>query len=36
MKRFVSLIVTFFLLTSLWGPSAFAAEEKKNAENRRC
>ncbi|MEH7130128.1 D-alanyl-D-alanine carboxypeptidase family protein [Neobacillus drentensis] len=35
MKRFVSLIVTFFLLTSLWGPSAFAAEEKKNADEQK-
>jgi D-alanyl-D-alanine carboxypeptidase (penicillin-binding protein 5/6) len=33
MKRFVSFIVTSFLLTSLWSPSAaFAAEEKKNAD----
>jgi len=32
MKRFVSLIVTIFLLTSLWSTSAFAAEEKKNAD----
>ncbi len=32
MKRFVSLIVTFFLLTSLFSTSAFAAEEKKNAD----
>ncbi|MEH7073913.1 D-alanyl-D-alanine carboxypeptidase family protein [Neobacillus drentensis] len=32
MKRFVSLIATIFLLTSLWGTSAFAAEEKKNAD----
>ncbi|MBV7507204.1 D-alanyl-D-alanine carboxypeptidase [Bacillus sp. sid0103] len=32
MKRFVSLIVTIFLLTSLLGTSAFAAEEKKNAD----
>lgn len=35
MKRFVSLIVTIFLLTSLWGPSAFAAEEKKNADEQK-
>ncbi|MEH7416047.1 D-alanyl-D-alanine carboxypeptidase family protein [Neobacillus drentensis] len=32
MKRFVSFIVTSFLLTSLWIPSAFAAEEKKNTD----
>ncbi|WP_160721468.1 D-alanyl-D-alanine carboxypeptidase family protein [Bacillus sp. USDA818B3_A] len=32
MKRFVSFIVTTFLLSSLWIPSAFAAEEKKNAD----
>ncbi|MFP5113470.1 D-alanyl-D-alanine carboxypeptidase family protein [Bacillaceae bacterium C204] len=32
MKRFVSLIVTIFLLTSLWSSSAFAAEEKKNSD----
>ncbi|WP_066060815.1 D-alanyl-D-alanine carboxypeptidase family protein [Neobacillus soli] len=32
MKRFVSLLVTSLLLTSLWGPSAFAAEEKKSAD----
>jgi D-alanyl-D-alanine carboxypeptidase (penicillin-binding protein 5/6) len=32
MKRFVSLIVTIFLLTSLWSTSAFAAEEKKNSD----
>ncbi|MBT2656465.1 D-alanyl-D-alanine carboxypeptidase [Bacillus sp. ISL-18] len=32
MKRFVSFIVTSFLLTSLWIPSAFAAEEKKNSD----
>ena len=32
MKRFVSLIVTIFLLTSLWGTSAFAAEQKTNAD----
>ncbi len=32
MKRFVSLIVTIFLLTSLFSTSAFAAEEKKNAD----
>jgi D-alanyl-D-alanine carboxypeptidase (penicillin-binding protein 5/6) len=32
MKRFVSIIVTSFLLTSLWGPSAFATEEKKSAD----
>jgi len=32
MKRFVSFIVTAFLLTSLWIPSAFAAEEKKNTD----
>jgi D-alanyl-D-alanine carboxypeptidase (penicillin-binding protein 5/6) len=32
MKRFVSIIVTSFLLTSLWGPSAFAAEEKNSAD----
>jgi serine-type D-Ala-D-Ala carboxypeptidase (penicillin-binding protein 5/6) len=32
MKRIVSLIVISFLLTSVWGPSAFAAEEKKNAD----
>jgi serine-type D-Ala-D-Ala carboxypeptidase (penicillin-binding protein 5/6) len=32
MKRFVSFLVTSFLLTSLWIPSAFAAEEKKNTD----
>ncbi|MEH7120370.1 D-alanyl-D-alanine carboxypeptidase family protein [Neobacillus vireti] len=32
MKRFVSFIVTSFLLTSLWIPSAFAAEEKKSSD----
>ncbi|PLS01641.1 D-alanyl-D-alanine carboxypeptidase family protein [Neobacillus cucumis] len=32
MKRFVSFIVTSFLLTSLWIPSAFAAEEKKDTD----
>ncbi|MDR6122507.1 D-alanyl-D-alanine carboxypeptidase (penicillin-binding protein 5/6) [Bacillus sp. SLBN-46] len=32
MKRFVSLLVTSLLLTSMWGPSAFAAEEKKSAD----
>lgn len=32
MKRFVSFIVTSFLLTCLWSPSAFAAEEKKNTD----
>ena len=32
MKRFVSFIVTTFLLTSLWIPSAFAAEEKKSSD----
>jgi serine-type D-Ala-D-Ala carboxypeptidase (penicillin-binding protein 5/6) len=32
MKRIVSLIVISFLLTSLWGPSAFATEEKKNTD----
>ncbi|MEH7545665.1 D-alanyl-D-alanine carboxypeptidase family protein [Neobacillus vireti] len=32
MKRFVSFIVTSFLLTSLWIPSTFAAEEKKNTD----
>jgi D-alanyl-D-alanine carboxypeptidase (penicillin-binding protein 5/6) len=32
MKRFVSFIVTSFLLTSLWIPSAFAAEEKRNTD----
>ncbi|WP_413309044.1 D-alanyl-D-alanine carboxypeptidase family protein [Bacillus sp. 1P10SD] len=32
MKRFVSLLVTSLLLTSLWGPSAFAAEEKKSTD----
>ncbi|MFZ7945124.1 MULTISPECIES: D-alanyl-D-alanine carboxypeptidase family protein [Bacillaceae] len=32
MKRFVSFIVTSFLLTSLWSPSAFAAEEKKSTD----
>ncbi len=32
MKQFVSLIVTIFLLTSVWSTSAFAAEEKKNAD----
>ncbi|MCL6570480.1 MAG: D-alanyl-D-alanine carboxypeptidase [Bacillus sp. (in: Bacteria)] len=32
MKRFVSILVTSFLLTSFWGPSAFAAEEKKSAD----
>jgi serine-type D-Ala-D-Ala carboxypeptidase (penicillin-binding protein 5/6) len=34
MKRFVSLIVTIFLLTSLWSTSAFAAEEKKNVDEK--
>jgi serine-type D-Ala-D-Ala carboxypeptidase (penicillin-binding protein 5/6) len=32
MKRFVSFMMTSFLLTSLWIPSAFAAEEKKNTD----
>lgn len=32
MKRFVSFIVTSFLLISLWIPSAFAAEEKKSTD----
>ncbi|MEH7096899.1 D-alanyl-D-alanine carboxypeptidase family protein [Neobacillus vireti] len=32
MKRFVSFLVTSFLLTSLWIPSAFAAEEKKSTD----
>jgi len=32
MKRFVSFIVTSLLLTCLWSPSAFAAEEKKNTD----
>ncbi|MFJ5715663.1 D-alanyl-D-alanine carboxypeptidase family protein [Neobacillus sp. NPDC093127] len=32
MKRFVSLLMTFILFTSLAGPSAFAAEEKKTAD----
>lgn len=32
MKRLFSFIVASFLLTSLWVPSTFAAEEKKNAE----
>lgn len=32
MKRFVSLLMTALLITSLWIPSAFAAEEKKSAE----
>ncbi|WP_223591567.1 D-alanyl-D-alanine carboxypeptidase family protein [Neobacillus bataviensis] len=32
MKRLFSFIVASFLLTSLWVPSSFAAEEKKNAQ----
>ncbi|MDQ1145186.1 D-alanyl-D-alanine carboxypeptidase (penicillin-binding protein 5/6) [Bacillus sp. SORGH_AS 510] len=32
MKRMVSLLVTSLLLTSLWGPAAFAAEEKKSTD----
>jgi len=32
MKRFVSFIVTSFLLTSLWSPAALAAEEKNNTD----
>lgn len=32
MKRLFSFIVASFLLTSLWVPSTFAAEEKKNVE----
>ncbi|WML40434.1 D-alanyl-D-alanine carboxypeptidase family protein [Neobacillus sp. OS1-2] len=32
MKRFVTLLVTSLLLTSLWSPSAFAAEEKKGTD----
>jgi D-alanyl-D-alanine carboxypeptidase (penicillin-binding protein 5/6) len=32
MKRFVSLLMTSLLLTCLFSPSAFAAEEKKSSE----
>lgn len=33
MKRFVSLMMTSLLLFSIWGPSAFAAEEKKSTSD---
>jgi len=32
MKRFVSFILTSFLLASLWSPTALAAEEKKSTD----
>jgi D-alanyl-D-alanine carboxypeptidase (penicillin-binding protein 5/6) len=33
MKRFVSLLMISSLLLSIWGPSAFAAEEKKSTSD---